>query len=178
MYSLKSAGTGLACQRWTEGGINSGLTLFFFFFLIMFNPIAWHSRRSKAFHLVSSPWSRCARSPPFICSSRRTNSLQIRRSGVFFFVFFLHFPRIRTGALCQVLVVHPANLCDVMRAGVSNAARRGENVPLVCDRQAAIIIIGGKRAWCTRDRFCTHKCYCINQYTVSLITTEVLAVDK
>lgn len=96
-----------------------------FFSLIMFSPAAWQGLVSKAFLLVSS-WPRCARSPRICPLAAPRRSLQSdKRSGV-------SLRTSRGGGGWLVRSARPrralANLPDVMRAGVSNAARFGEKM--------------------------------------------------
>lgn len=103
------------CQRWTEGGINSGLTLFFPNY-VQPDSLARPPLQSFPFGFFPVSLLRSL----YICSSQHTQLVQIRQMLWRFLSARIRLVR-SARARCAL-----SNLSDVMKAGVSNAARWGK----------------------------------------------------
>lgn len=102
------------CQRWTEGGINSGLSLFFSNYV---QPSCLARPLLQSFPFGFFPVSLCC--SPCICCSQHTARANQTNALAFLFT------RIRLVCSARPRCAL-ANLSDVMKAGVSNASRRGK----------------------------------------------------
>lgn len=104
-------------KQWTQAYADEVNTIWALpFFQIMFSPITWQDCCSKAFQLISS-WSHGAALCASACFSQHTEPVQIRQ------MLWHSSSHDEDSATARCA---PANLCDVMKTGVSNASQCGK----------------------------------------------------
>lgn len=155
MLSLMLVGTGLCARGEQRGALTPGSPPFFFPPLIMYSPIAWQSRRSKSFHLVSS-WSHCATSsvhqllPARRARPNQTNAL----------AFSLHTNQ--AGALCQASSRPLPISLTWWKLACQMHHCEGKMWRLYVIDKLQLSSSQETKAWCTPNLFCTHRSQCIH----------------